>query len=675
MMNMKNITNIIVSLVCLFVLSACSKDIPANIPESDTNVNFTATLQQSNYVETRAIGTGEDGRILTLPYINKISVRKIQPGATPLTVYPYNVKTANKGVLEYQGVATNALKWDSAKLAEDVDFYAWTTPSGVTVNSTEGIVDFVPGNTFSSTADIEDQLNGQPVTPLEVFISGMSIANRYAVSPSVTLPFTHLVSKVSIQLRNWDAQLIKKANATGITLEFLYIPQQWKVKQSESGNKSAFLVTEPTGSAQTLKINFSDLYYDNSNDCFVLYMPPLIQQLGSDFTSAGDFCVTYGGKEYYGTLDNISAFKELKAGEHMSLSMDISKNYGVGIGAYIRDWQGPSDEKIAYSNPNNGIYSIEGLQILLDCMHDLTTLPDSLYVTEGSQKVVRLYRNLTIPETMLGFGTGADPFAGIIFDGQGYTITMPATSGSSLFGVVGSTSATTKIQNLYVKAGAVTTNGTSGIIANTVSNATFENCHILGGSITGGTDPVGGFIGSAIGSTIQFCSSTANVTGGGNAGGLVGTLQSSTITGCSAQGSVSGAINAGGLVGELVSGGSLTNSFYYPEVSVSGAGNCGQLVGKNGGIIKNCYWGISSSNQGDPIGTGTACITSNGFLTETIEVGETTYKTLTFGEFSGSPAIFNLISTYNNLIEALSAETGKEWVWVYGKDMPVVRIL
>lgn len=664
----------------LVALAGCSNEtnLDGGAPAADV-VNFAATMRSSEKVTTRGAFDAEKGEVEVLPYINAIRIRKVQASAPALTVAPYQVKTANKGVLEFQGDALNALKWDKNHLDETADFFAWTTPTGVTIEAegNEGSVDFVAGNVYTATpADSKDKLDNVGVTPLEVFIGALSAGNEYPVSPSVTLPFRHLVSKLSMKLRNWNNETIHQTAAAGVTIEFLAIPAEWKVAQTPVGDdKAPFRVTEAK-SAQNLMLAFTDLYYDKEG-YFTLYLPPLTAALGTDFVTAGDFCITYGGRKFYGTLASIpqAQLTELQAGQHMAIQMDLSENYGVGVGAYIVKWKGPATEEVAYANPNRGVYSTKGLECLADYLESTDparSLPDSLYVEEGGQKVVRLYADLAIPAALAARLSGT-AFEGLVLDGQGHTMTLP-NGANALFDRVGANApaaaAVTQVRNLYLTAGELTGRG---MLANTAGTATITNCHALGGRVAPAAGAAGGLIGTAqAGTELYFCSSVAEVkaTDTEAAGGLVGAVSPGTgvvLEGCYAQSRVRGGAYAGGLVGWFEAG-ALTNSFFYSD-GVKGCiegsaptSNRGTLAGgvAAGVMIAQCYWAECPGLQA--VGGVASSLDRCTFFTPD---GNVLATQVTIGS--------TVCATLMEALRAGTAASGMNWVWVYGKDYPTIE--
>lgn len=656
-----------------WMLAACSNEAGLDTGVAgDDAVRFAATLPAQKTVLSRAVFDDEKGETEVLPYLNGIHIRKIQASVAPVTVAPYNVKTANKGVLEYQGAAENALKWDKAHLGEPADFFAWTTPTGTTMapGDDEGSVDFVTGNTYAANpAEDKDRLDNAGVTPLEVLVSALSEGDNYTVSPSVTLPFTHLASKVSLYLRNWDNQHINQSAAAGVSIEFFSIPQTWKVAQTTTGSgRTALRVTEPATAAD-LTLDFTQLYYDAATGYFTFYLPPLDREAGTDFASAGDFCITYGGERFYGTLSSITNLTELKAGEHMAIQMDLSKNYGVGAGAQIVKWKGPDKEDMIYANPNRGIYSTEGLRLLAEYLQSTDPgkqLPDSLFLTDAAGRTkICLYNDLTLtPE--LAAALAASHLKGIVLDGRGHTITLPE-GATTLFDKVGEGPQAIEVKNLSISAGSLTGRG---MLANTATYATITDCHALAGRVEPASGAAGGLIGTAEPELVmKYCSSVASVTGAQTAGGLVGEVASGAsdvlIDGCYAQSVVTASGTTGGLVGNMQAG-SMTNSFFYAD-GVKGllAGTSpakGALAGQaDAGVnISQCYWGdnpagLAAVGGMPPTLTNCAAFETagNGFL-QPVTIGTGTYVTL---------------------LDALraAAPQGSNWVWVYEKDYPVIE--
>ncbi len=143
-------------------------------------------------------------------------------------------------------------------------------------------------------------------------------------------------------------------------------------------------------------------------------------------------------------------------------------------------------------------------------------------------------------------------------------------------------------------------------------NATIKNMRLLNErvTVTASGSVVGGLVGSSMGSSIDSCSTTGVIYGGGDdAGGLVGSnnndlgiTSSAHTTRSYSSASVSGGRQTlvGGLVGENYDG-VVTGSYSTGNVTDDSIGaNVGGLVGLNteGGSISNCY------STGNATGTG-----------------------------------------------------------------------
>jgi len=119
-----------------------------------------------------------------------------------------------------------------------------------------------------------------------------------------------------------------------------------------------------------------------------------------------------------------------------------------------------------------------------------------------------------------------------------------------------------------------------------------RNLGLVGGSVSGGGDYVGGLVGDNLG-TIKSAYATGSVSGGRDVGGLVG-YNRGTITSAYATGSVTGKKSVGGLVGV---NNSATIENAHASVSVTGTDSVGGLVGVNYGTIENAYASGSVTGQ------------------------------------------------------------------------------
>lgn len=481
--------NYIIGLAGLMLCTACSNEELTRQTTRTDEVLFGATIQTATAISSRSIGDNKH-ETEALPYIYGIHIRKIQEGITPVNNSQYEVLNGNKGTLTLPENSTDpALIWTSNEKTNntEITFYAWTQPDGVTLDSkgegtTTGTIDFgdTAGNRAPKSADKEDikhKMNDAYYTPLELFMSAVATGS-YKDNPSISLPFTHPVAKVRMEVYNWDNEQISNF----IKIQFPFINQTYTIEQKEG---QAFAITNPTNTATPLELDFTKLYASSNQRFF--YLPPI------DFAQAGDFIITYNGDRYYGTLNALSV-KKLDAGDYMTCRIDLNKNYGTGVGATINNWSNKIDN--AYSNPYQGIYTEDDLKVLKECLANGTALPESLYITEKGKKIIRLYNDLTLSDEEWSLILEQD----MIFDGLGHIVTVP--SGKSLFGDITATGV--EINNIRL-AGA-------GQLATSLTNVKVYNCHANGSR---------DLIGEAKNNTIfDFCSAEtasnklANITSG-----------------------------------------------------------------------------------------------------------------------------------------------------------------
>lgn len=600
--------NYIYCLTALLIGTACSntEDMLPTVQDEKNEIQFAATLQEVTSVNSRA-----KGETNVLRYVNDIRIRKIDISSTSdqhKETQIFNVRPANYGTLDMEtaeeGTKT-AMEWTDKE--NSVDFYAWTVPTGVSIDNdaTVGTVDFgiEAGNKCPATDNWPktDKYDDQNVTPLEVFISAYKQA-KFTKSPSVNLGFSHVVSKVSIIVRWWTNKVI----TDDVTITFPAINQKWNVAQTEtSGSQKVFTVTTPVENSTAISFTLKQLYKPKDN-YRTFYLPPLT---GDNFEKAGDFEVTYNEQTYYGSLSQIvsSNLKEIKAGEHLTLEIHLNPNFNAGGTAYINPWK-DIDNDNAYANPYQGIYTLEGLKVLKSYLAGTSSLPDSLYIegteTLDGKKIIRLYNDLTLTSDEECSLVLKDD---MIFDGLGHTITVPETK--SLFGEVSATKGNDiSINNIRLKG--------AGQLAASLENVSVYNCHANG---------TANLVGTAKGTTkFDFCSaekSAKSIT-------LMGSAEESNVT--------------------------VTNSFVASSATkfVSGEGT---ITAQNSFVINNSdntYWSTTAT-LGE---TGTIFnINVNNVTATTVTISDVTTKLI-------------------DLLNTGSEGTGNQWVYVYGKNYPVMRI-
>lgn len=505
--------NYIFVLATMLLGTACSQEeFTPTTEQGDEDILFTATLQKEIAAESRALGDNNKEEV-ALPYVNNIRVRKvdINSGETikPTETQIFKVRTGNYGTLDMvdgEGKPSGtAMKWTDK--AKEVDFYAWTVPTGVSIenDATTGTVDFAAGNKYDAqSANPSDKLADVVVAPLEAFIGAYN-SGKYTEDPSVSLPFKHLVSKVKIMVHWYDTSVITDQ----VTITFPYINKVWEIAQNqESGSQSVFAISIPNNDTkEALTLTMTNLAKNSNGRYF--YLPPLTGNY--NFAKAGDFEISYNSKTYYGSLADIRINNgQLAAGEYMVLTIDLNENFNAGAGATIEPWSNVNDLEVQ-ANPYRGIYTLEGLKVL---KNNIDNLPDSLYMDGtgdlSGKKIIRLYNDLTLTDEEWSLVLEDN----MIFDGLGHIVNVP--NGKSLFGEVSATA------NKEIAINNIRLTG-AGQLATSLTNVSVYNCHANG---------TGNLVGTAKGTTeFNFCSaenSTDNSTGSSIT--LMGSFEGSGVT-------------------------------------------------------------------------------------------------------------------------------------------------
>ena len=182
--------------------------------------------------------------------------------------------------------------------------------------------------------------------------------------------------------------------------------------------------------------------------------------------------------------------------------------------------------------------------------------------------------------------TAAVPLVYGSFDGNGHTVRNLTMAGGSYVGLFGMVSEQATIVDVSVTD------------ANIAGPDASEHVAVLAAVNRG---------------TISRCAVAGTVVGGEQVGGLAGENEGQ-ITDCYATCSVSGTWHVGGLVGR--NDGTITNSYVNGQVSTSGEGGIGAVVGHNyGGKLVNCFW---EKRDGMQIGSDMGL----GLTTEQMMAGE-----------------------------------------------------
>lgn len=196
-----------------------------------------------------------------------------------------------------------------------------------------------------------------------------------------------------------------------------------------------------------------------------------------------------------------------------------------------------------------------------------------------------------------------DFFAGT-FDGCGHTISGLNVQGRGLFAAINQAA----IRNLNVSGTVNSTVSYVGGIVGKVQDGTIENCS-FSGSVTGG-GYTGGIAGglSSNNVTISGCVNAADVTGT-TAGGILGYWRkAATIQNCYNTGSITGSDKAAGIVAHLNKG---TIEKCYSIGAVGGAAaQKGGIFGFSGAAVKNCYYTLPETESVTGTATAATQITS-----------------------------------------------------------------
>lgn len=546
-----------------FVLASCSQEEiisnPADIA-TEEKIRFAASLAEP--VETRAGTTNLPNIEITVigpGYGSNAANQKVKYKVVNLNDYPSN----ESSVLE--AVDSEVVMKRSAK---EMYFTAWTEPDGVEIDELgAGTVDF--------TADLDH------------FI-GAHVKEEEPTSDLIDLEFRHLVAKVTMKVYNIAEDKNKTLGSTENSEMTITFPA---IKQF--GTVAATLANPPAVTAGStggsLEIRFSN--ESNENDSSAeFYLPPLS---ASDLLMYGSFTIMVGSTTYVGTLNNLAfseAAPEIEAGQHIIIKVHINDDHTALLQAVtLAPWtEYPTN---LYNRPVPGIWGMEDLVLFSQAVNEGTienywdedSSPLPLYRKhyffaddndeENGNPIVRLYADISLEDAddFLPIGTDDNPFEGITFDGNGYTISgltldKSTADNQGLFGVIEDA----KLFKIKVNNATITGNNNVGILAGKISGETLiDRC-----SATGGT-----------------------VSGEGNVGGLVGYIDNSNseidhepkiYNSWVSLETVSGESRTGGLVGYNT--GIIANSYVRLSRGIACSGtDGGGFVGHNSGTIENCY--------------------------------------------------------------------------------------
>ena len=243
---------------------------------------------------------------------------------------------------------------------------------------------------------------------------------------------------------------------------------------------------------------------------------------------------------------------ELKAGCQYTYTITVKKS-GLEGSATISGWDGTGN-------------AISGEAEPLTHTYDQATNTYTVYSAQGLQAWAAATErndetNCTLAADIDMDGqswTTISTYTGT-FDGAGYAISH--ISGGLFEDVYGT------VKNLTIQDASVSgSSDYTGMIAGKVYSGNIENCHVVGGTVTGDNN-AGGVAGMIYtNATVRACSSSATVNGEYYAGGIAA-QSNGTILSCHATGTVTSTYS-----------------------------DAGAITASNGGAIKACYWSGASAN-------------------------------------------------------------------------------
>lgn len=222
-----------------------------------------------------------------------------------------------------------------------------------------------------------------------------------------------------------------------------------------------------------------------------------------------------------------------------------------------------------------------------------------------------------------------DFFAGT-FDGCGHTISGLNVQGQGLFAAINQAT----IRNLNVSGTVSSTVNYVGGIVGKVQDGTIENCS-FSGSVTGG-GYTGGIAGglSSNNVTISGCVNAADVTGT-TAGGILGYGKKIVaIRDCYNTGSVTGSAKAGGIVGQLQKG-TIENCYSIGDIGGK-ASQKGGIFAFSSATVKNCYYTLPETEVRGGTAAAATQITSPDGLADKLG---SAFKEDTAGANKGYPIL------------------------------------
>ena len=256
----------------------------------------------------------------------------------------------------------------------------------------------------------------------------------------------------------------------------------------------------------------------------------------------------------------------LKAGYQYTYTITVNKT-GLGM------------ENVAISSWDNTTPAISGEAEPLTHTYDQATNTYTVYTAQGllawaaaaeSDEETNCTLAADIDMAGQSWTTISRSYYGT-FDGAGRTISQIS---GGLFNYVESGT----VKNLTIQDASVSSSRNyTGMIADELTRGNIENCHVVGGTVTGDQ----------------------------NAGGVAGRIyRLATVRACSSSATVNGRIDIGGIAG--MNSGTIL-SCYATGTATATSPYAGAIAGTNGGAIIACYWsGASANGIGDSFSSSTS---------------------------------------------------------------------
>ncbi|MFI3168238.1 MAG: GLUG motif-containing protein, partial [Bacillota bacterium] len=321
----------------------------------------------------------------------------------------------------------------------------------------------------------------------------------------------------------------------------------------------AFAIT-PTQTAFATT-STSDWYGDGTADSYEISTAAELQELAALVNNGDD---TFSGETI--TLKN-----------DINLNPDYTFEFDSDTGLIV----------ISDASDASGVVTYAGTGIKGEEIDDGNTTFDSTASTSGSFYGSNSSADTTDAPSYLRewteIGSSTDVFQGT-FDGGDYTISglyMNDTDSNTgqkiaLFDAIQNAT----IQNLTVEGIVCGYQYVGGIVGYLENDGEIYNCTNKA-TVIAKNGEVGGIVGYAKDSTIEYCYNTGFVIGTSSyAGGIVGYAKDSTIEYCYNTGSVIGASYAGGIVGHAEDSASMSIEYCNNSGNITGTSNVGGIVGK-----------------------------------------------------------------------------------------------